>query len=137
VASNIPILKFPDGTTRENATYNGEIIKQADVNLLANPLKYYTDPVQVKKDLDYYEPRSRPMDLPWERDSDRRRCARAGDAERAYDLWVKSYKFNEVPPFGVLSAVRRRNKPHSATGAGGSLQATLMGFGGNGHHAER
>jgi trehalose/maltose hydrolase-like predicted phosphorylase len=35
VASNIPILKFPDGTTRENATYNGEIIKQADVNLLA------------------------------------------------------------------------------------------------------
>jgi hypothetical protein len=26
--------------------------------------------------------------------------------------------------------VRRRNKPHFATGAGGFLQATLMGFGG-------
>ena len=40
VAANIPILKFSDGTTRENATYDGETIKQADVNLLAFPLKY-------------------------------------------------------------------------------------------------
>ena len=29
----------PDGTTRENATYNGEVIKQADANLLAYPMK--------------------------------------------------------------------------------------------------
>jgi trehalose/maltose hydrolase-like predicted phosphorylase len=39
VAQNIPILKFPDGVTREHATYNGEKIKQGDVNLLAYPLK--------------------------------------------------------------------------------------------------
>ena len=39
VAQNIPLLKFPDGTTKENETYAGQIIKQADVNLLAYPLK--------------------------------------------------------------------------------------------------
>ncbi|MEL6143203.1 MAG: glycoside hydrolase family 65 protein, partial [Bacteroidota bacterium] len=37
VANNIPILKFPDGTTKENETYAGVMIKQADVNLLAHP----------------------------------------------------------------------------------------------------
>jgi trehalose/maltose hydrolase-like predicted phosphorylase len=39
VANNIPILKMDNGVTREHATYKGEGIKQADVNLLAYPLK--------------------------------------------------------------------------------------------------
>ena len=39
VAQRIPILKFEDGTTKENETYDGQLIKQADVNLLAYPLK--------------------------------------------------------------------------------------------------
>ncbi|HSK13679.1 MAG TPA: hypothetical protein VK907_10720, partial [Phnomibacter sp.] len=33
VAINLPILQFTDGTTREHATYKGEGINQADVNL--------------------------------------------------------------------------------------------------------
>ena len=57
VAQNIPILKFPDGTTKENATYDGVEIKQADVNLLAYPLDVITDKTQIEKDLHYYEPR--------------------------------------------------------------------------------
>src|SRR5471030_502795 len=57
VAQNIPILKFPDGTTKEFASYTGEGIKQADVNLLAYPLKTITDPAQIKKALEYYEKR--------------------------------------------------------------------------------
>ncbi|HVV56544.1 MAG TPA: hypothetical protein VHC47_14520, partial [Mucilaginibacter sp.] len=57
VADNIPILKFPNGVTREFATYNGEGIKQADVNLLAYPLKTITDPKQIRKDLEYYDSR--------------------------------------------------------------------------------
>ena len=55
VASNIPILKFPDGTTKENRTYNGEQIKQADVNLLSFPLEFIQDRSQIEKDLAYYE----------------------------------------------------------------------------------
>ena len=57
VADNIPILKMDDGVTREHATYKGEGIKQADVNLLAYPLKQVSDPIQIKKDLEYYESR--------------------------------------------------------------------------------
>ncbi len=56
VSDNIPILQL-NGITREHATYQGEGIKQADVNLLAYPLKLITDPVQVKKDLVYYQSR--------------------------------------------------------------------------------
>ena len=39
VANNIPILKLDNGVTQEHAAYHGEGIKQADVNLLAYPLK--------------------------------------------------------------------------------------------------
>src|SRR6476660_2977353 len=57
VADNIPILKMDNGVTKEHAAYNGEGIKQADVNLLSYPLKEVTDPNQVRKDLEYYETR--------------------------------------------------------------------------------
>ena len=45
-----------NGITQEHATYNGEGIKQGDVNLPVYPLKEITDPAQ-KKDLDYYSTR--------------------------------------------------------------------------------
>src|SRR5215813_10088016 len=57
VANNIPILKLDNGVTSEHAGYHGEKIKQADVNLLAYPLKQITDVNQVRKDLEYYETR--------------------------------------------------------------------------------
>src|SRR5688572_174985 len=57
VATNIPILKMEDGVTREHASYKGEGIKQADVNLLSYPLKEVTDVSQMKKDLEYYQTR--------------------------------------------------------------------------------
>ncbi|MEZ4894276.1 MAG: hypothetical protein R2778_14830 [Saprospiraceae bacterium] len=130
VANNIPILQFPDGTTRENATYKGEIIKQADANLLSFPLKIRTSPAQVKQDLDYYQPRMSPEGPAMGNAILTVLAARDGDAERAHDLWVKSYKPNEVPPFGVLSETAGGTNPYFATGAGGFLQATIMGFGG-------
>ena len=49
VANNIPILKFSDGVTKEFETYNGEPIKQADVNLLAYPLHEVTGVAAIKK----------------------------------------------------------------------------------------
>jgi trehalose/maltose hydrolase-like predicted phosphorylase len=130
VADNIPILKFPDGTTRENATYDGVTIKQADVNLLAYPLKVITDPAQIKKDLDYYGARMSKDGPAMGNAILTVSAARAGEAERAHDLWLKSYKPNEVPPFGVLSEAAGGSNPYFATGAGGFLQATIMGFGG-------
>jgi trehalose/maltose hydrolase-like predicted phosphorylase len=130
VASNIPILKFPDGTTRENATYDGVTIKQADVNLLAFPLDVVTEKSQIEKDLKYYEPRMA-KDGPAMGNSVL--CllyARLGNMQKATELFAKSYKPNEVPPFGVLAETAGGTNPYFATGAGGFLQAVLFGFGG-------
>lgn len=130
VAENIPLLHFPDGTTRENATYDGVMIKQADVNLLAYPLDVVTDPVQVRKDLDYYSQRMAP-------DGPAMGFAilailhqRMGEPEKALEVFSGSYKNNEVPPFGVLAETAGGTNPYFATGAGGMLQAVLAGFGG-------
>lgn len=130
VAANIPILKFPDGTTRENATYEGVTIKQADVNLLAFPLQVVKDPDQIRKDLLFYEPR-------YAEDGPAMGGAilsvlhtRLGDPEAGLDRFRKSYKPNELAPFGVLAETAGGTNPYFATGAGGMLQSVLFGFGG-------
>ncbi len=130
VAANIPILQFPDGVTRENATYDGVTIKQADVNLLAYPLNVITDPAQVRKDLDYYTPRMAADGPAMGHAILATLAARDRQPEKAYELWKKSYQPNRVPPFGVLAETAGGSNPYFATGAGGFLQATLFGFGG-------
>ena len=130
VAQNIPILKFPDGTTKENATYNGVKIKQADANLLAYPLEIITDKAQIQKDLNYYEPRFSADGPAMGHAVLSALASRLGNPEKAYDIFVKSYKPNEVPPFGVLSETAGGTNPYFATGAGGMLQSVIFGFGG-------
>ena len=131
VASNIPILKFADGVTREHASYNGEGIKQADVNLLAYPLKEVTDPKAIKKDLNYYETR-----LPNEGTPAMTQAvfallyARLGDADKAHHWFRDAYIPNLNPPFRVIAETKGGTNPYFATGAGGIIQAMLMGFGG-------
>jgi len=129
VHDNIPILHFEDGTTKEYATYNGEQIKQADVNLLAYPLKEITSPEAIRKDLSYYEPRVGDgpamthaiFSILYER---------LGDPAQAYKALKEGYIPNKRPPFGVLAETATGNNPYFATGAGGILQAMLNGFGG-------
>lgn len=130
VANNIPILKFPNGVTKENATYDGVDIKQADVNLLAYPLDIIKDPAQIKKDLDYYQPRL-------SKEGPAMGAAilavlynKIGMSDKASSIFSSSYKQNEVPPFGVISETAGGTNPYFATGAGGMLQAVLAGFGG-------
>ena len=131
VANNIPILKMADGVTREHATYNGEGIKQADVNLLSYPLKQITDAAQIKKDLQYYETR-----IPNEGTPAMTQAifsilyARLGDSEKAYHWFKDAYTPNLNPPFRVIAETKGGTNPYFATGAGGVLQAVLMGFGG-------
>jgi protein-glucosylgalactosylhydroxylysine glucosidase len=131
VANNIPILKMADGTTKEHATYNGEGIKQADVNLLSYPLKEVTDPVSIKKDLAYYESR-----IPDEGTPAMTQAifsllyARLGDSEKAYHWFKDAYIPNLNPPFRVIAETKGGTNPYFATGAGGIVQSILMGFGG-------
>jgi trehalose/maltose hydrolase-like predicted phosphorylase len=131
VANNIPILKMADGTTKEFATYHGEKIKQADVNLLAYPLKEITDPKQIEKDLSYYSQR-----VPNEGTPAMTQAifallyARLGNPEKAYQWFKESYQPNLDPPFRVIAETKGGTNPYFATGAGGVLQSVLMGFGG-------
>jgi trehalose/maltose hydrolase-like predicted phosphorylase len=130
VAQNIPILKFPDGTTKENESYNGVEIKQADVNLLAYPLQIISERAQVEKDLRYYEQRMSPQGPAMGNSVLATLYSRLGNPERAYELFIKTYKPNEVAPFGVLAETAGGTNPYFATGAGGMLQAVIFGFGG-------
>jgi len=56
--------------------------------------------------------------------------SRLGNLEKATELFAKSYKPNEVPPFGVLTETAGGTNPYFATAAGGFLQAVMNGFGG-------
>lgn len=130
VADNIPLLRFPDGTIKENATYNGEDIKQADVNLLAFPLNLINDRAQIEKDLRYYEPRMSPEGPAMGVSVLTTLHARLDNADKAYELLKRSYQPNKVPPFGVLAETAGGTNPYFATGAGGMLQSLIFGFGG-------
>lgn len=130
VAANIPVLKFPDGTTKENRTYNGEQIKQADVNLLSFPLDFIQDRSQIEKDLAYYENRMSPEGPAMGFSVLATLHARLGNTQKAYEIFQQSYKRNAVPPFGVLAETAGGTNPYFATGAGGMLQSVIFGFGG-------
>ena len=131
VANNIPILKFPDGVTKEHAAYNGEGIKQADVNLLAYPLKEITDPKAILKDLQYYETRVPNEGTPAMTQAVFTTLyARLGDGEKAYHWFKDAYLPNLNPPFRVIAETKGGTNPYFATGAGGVVQSVLMGFGG-------
>jgi trehalose/maltose hydrolase-like predicted phosphorylase len=129
VRNNIPILRFPDGVTREHASYNGEPIKQADVNLLSYPLKEVTAAAEIRRDLDYYEPRVGEgpamthaiFSILY---------SRLGMPDKALAALKQGYIPNLRPPFGVIAETATGNNPYFATGAGGVLQAMLNGFGG-------
>ena len=130
VADNIPVLQL-NGITREHATYNGEGIKQADVNLLAYPLKLITDPVQVKKDLVYYQSRVPNQGTPAMTQAIFALLyARLGEGDTAYHFFKDAYMPNLNPPFRVIAETKGGTNPYFATGAGGILQSVLMGFGG-------
>jgi protein-glucosylgalactosylhydroxylysine glucosidase len=131
VSQNIPLLKMVDGVTKEFASYNGEGIKQADVNLLSYPLKIITDSVSVRADLKYYETR-----VPNEGTPAMTQAifallySRLGNGDKAYRFFKDAYVPNLNPPFRVIAETKGGTNPYFATGAGGVLQSVLMGFGG-------
>ncbi len=130
VSKNLKILKFEDGITREHSVYNGEIIKQADVNLLAFPLEIISNENDIKKDLEYYESKISKEGPAMSHSVLAVLYARLGEPNKAFKLFKKSYIPNKRAPFGALSESAISNNPYFATGAGGMLQTVLFGFGG-------
>ncbi|MEG1700529.1 MAG: glycoside hydrolase family 65 protein [Alistipes sp.] len=132
IADNLRIPVFQDsGVTREHATYKGEMIKQADANLLGYPLDLITDKAQLLRDLNYYENRIDPKNGPAMSYSVF--CiqyARLGLLDKATEMFDRCYRPNRRPPFGVFAETPTSQNPYFMTGAGGLLQAVLCGFGG-------
>lgn len=128
-AQNIPLRRFSDGTIREHETYDGEIIKQADVNLLTYPLGLIEDPQTMSQDLRYYSSRC-------DAGPAMTHCIysvvanRLEDREAAYAYFLKGYQPNQRVPYGILAETPNSQNPYFATGAGGMLQAILAGFAG-------
>jgi trehalose/maltose hydrolase-like predicted phosphorylase len=117
--------------TQEHATYKGEGIKQADVNLLAFPLKFITDTAQIRRDLYYYSKRVPDQGTPAMTHAIfSLLSSRLGESNRAYQFFKESYEPNLNPPFRVIAETKGGTNPYFGTGAGGVLQAVLMGFGG-------
>lgn len=130
VADNLKFHHFSDGVMMEHSAYKGEIIKQADVNLLAYPLQLVTERDQIIKDLEYYEPRISPEGPAMGHSILSILYARLGNSEMAWKLFCKSYYPNRREPFGAIAETPQFNNTYFATGAGGMLQAVLFGFAG-------
>jgi protein-glucosylgalactosylhydroxylysine glucosidase len=131
VAQNIPIEKFANGVTKEHTTYNGEMIKQADVNLLAYPLKEVTDPAIIKKDIEYYWSKIDSLKTPAMTQAIFATLyARLGEQDKAWRAFKDCYRPNMKVPFGVLAETAGGTNPYFSTGAGGFLQSVINGFGG-------
>ncbi|WP_321519084.1 glycoside hydrolase family 65 protein [uncultured Bacteroides sp.] len=131
VAQRIVIHKFDNMVTKEHKTYNGEGIKQADVNLLAYPLGIIKEPAQIKRDLEYYEVRVPEKDTPAMTQAIFSLLyARLGDKEKAYHFFKDAYVPNLNPPFRIIAETKGGSNPYFITGAGGLLQTVMMGFGG-------
>ena len=131
ISDKLVINKMSNGVTQEYKGYNGQMIKQADVNLLAYPLGIITDDVQIKKDLAYYSEKVDKNNGPAMTFSVFSvQYARLGDADKAYAYFKKAYQPNQRPPFGVLAETATSSNPYFMTGAGGILQAFINGFGG-------
>lgn len=127
----LPISKMDNGVIREYAGYDGEKIKQADVNLLAYPLGVVTDRDQILRDLKYYAAKVPVKNTPAMTESIFALLySRIGDAGNAADYFHRSYRQNMLPPFGVLAECKGGKNPYFLTGAGGVLQAVIMGFAG-------
>lgn len=129
IRDKLRILRFPDEVIREHATYDGEMIKQADANLLGYPLCWETDANILRKTLAYYADKIDPQHGPAMSYSVF--CvqyARLGDADKAYEMFRRCYEPNLRMPFGVLTETPASNNPYFVTGAGGLLQAVINGF---------
>lgn len=130
IAEGLQFYTFKNGVTKENKKYNGEAIKQVDVNLLSYPLSLITNEDKIRKNIDYYQNKLVPDGPAMSYSILAVLHARLGESNEAYKLFKKAYIPNKRPPFGVLSESSVSNNPYFVTGAGGLLQTVLFGFGG-------
>lgn len=130
ISDNLVFTYDSDGVTMEYTGYDGRLIKQTDVNMLAYPLGVVTDPEQTLRDINYYFDRIDPNGPAMSNAIIAVLHARLGDPETAFKVFKKSYTDKLRPPFGVLSENADNSRVSFATGLGGILQSVIFGFAG-------
>lgn len=131
IADSLVFAKMDNGVTREHNAYTGQPIKQADVNLLAYPLKVITDKEQISKDLKYYQEKVPHANTPAMTQAIFSLLySRLGYGAEAYKWFKDAYEQNLLPPFRVMAETKGGKNPYFITGAGGVLQTVMMGFAG-------
>ena len=130
VSDNLVFTYNAEGVTMEYTGYDGQLIKQTDVNMLAYPLGVITDRDQIVRDIEYYFDRIDPNGPAMSNAIIAVLHARLGDPETAFKVFKKSYTDKLRPPFGVLSENANNSRVSFATGLGGILQSVIFGFAG-------
>ena len=130
ISDNLVFTYNEEGVTMEYTGYNGQLIKQTDVNMLSYPLGVITDREQTIRDINYYFDRIDPNGPAMSNAIIAVLHARLGDPENGYKVFKKSYMDKIRPPFRVLSENADNSRVSFATGLGGILQSVIFGFGG-------
>lgn len=132
IAGNIRYHYFPDSRViRQHSHYNGEMTKQADVELLAYPLNLLTGSRQIEENLSYYAQRIDSIDGPaMSHAAMAVNYVKMNKPEQAYKLVEKAYRPNLRGPFHMLSETPVNDATYFMTGAGALLQAVIFGYGG-------
>ncbi len=108
--------------------YDGQVTKQADVELLTYPLEYVTDREQAERDLDYYSRVIDPNGPAMSYSVYAVISAQLDRPDEAYRYLQRSYIPNTRPPFWSFSETPSNNEFFFCTGIGGALQSLLFGF---------
>lgn len=108
--------------------YDGQVTKQADVELLAYPLEYTRDREQVARDLDYYGGVIDPEGPAMSFSVYAVLHAQLGRGDEAYRYLLRSFIPNTHRPFWAFSETPTNGEYFFCTGVGGALQALLFGF---------
>lgn len=131
VREGLRLTRDENGIIRLHDTYAGEITKQADVALIAYPLGMMTDKDDIRRNMEYYMATVPVKATPAMSKSVYSILYSMIDMpDKALYYFRDSYLPNLNPPFRVIAEFDGGTNPYFITGAGGTLQSVLMGFGG-------
>lgn len=131
VAKGLILSRDPEtGLIMEHDAYRGQKIKQADTLLLIFPGDIDLPNEEKERLYDYYAPRAIEVGPAMTDSIHAIVAARLGRAQEAYQRFRDSFQPFLRAPFLMFSEKRTRDALYFVTGAGGSLQAVLFGFGG-------
>lgn len=129
IADGLRLHRLPSGVIAEYEGFADTTIKQADVALLAYPLGFITDPGEIDATLRYYEPLTDSIGGPAMSHSAMAvNYARLGQPDKAARLVHQATVPYLRGEHLMMAETPASGDTYFLTGAGGLLQAILMGY---------